>query len=261
MSGGMIMKIDFHVHQPGRLGDGNYPYRSEDYIKFMDKHGIDISVMLTIDGFWQDPVACNDYLSEWCVSFPDRLVPFCTVDPRKVGADKEVERCVTKLGMRGVKFHNWLQGFSPLETFMAPICEAAEALGIPLFFHDGTPPYSSPLQIAELAARHPKLKVILGHAGLHDLWPEAIAAGRRHHNVYLCMCATPPFAMEQIVAQVPLEQIVFGTDGGLFHTAEQPYVDYRFREFDALEIPMTVKDRILGSNALRLLGRPVEERR
>lgn len=249
------MKIDFHVHQPGRLGDGSYPYRSEDYIEFMDKQAIDISVMLTIDGFWQDPRACNDYLAEWCAPFPDRLVPFCTVDPRKAGADKEVERCVAELGMRGVKFHNWLQGFSPLESFMAPVCEAAADLGIPLFFHDGTPPYSSSLQIAELAVRHPKLKVVLGHAGLHDLWPEAIAAGRRHRNVYLCMCATPPFAMEKIVEQVPLEQIVFGTDGGLFHTAEQPYVDYRFREFDALDIPPAAKERILGSNALRLLGR------
>ncbi|MFC5650577.1 amidohydrolase family protein [Paenibacillus solisilvae] len=250
------MKVDFHVHQPGRLEDGTYPYQAEEYIDFMDKQEIDISVMLTIDGFWQDPVACNDYLAEWCAPFPARLVPFCTVDPRKPGADREVERCVNQLGMRGVKFHNWLQGFSPLEAFMAPVCEVASDLGIPLFFHDGTPPYSSSLQIAELAVRHPRLNVILGHAGLHDLWPEAIAAGRRHSNVYLCMCATPPFAMEQIVGQVPLQQIIFGTDGGLFHEAEQPYVDYRFRELGALEIPQASKEQILGPNALRLLGRP-----
>jgi predicted TIM-barrel fold metal-dependent hydrolase len=251
------MKVDFHVHQPGRLGDGTYPYKAADYVAFMDKQGIDISVMLTIDGFWQDPVACNDYLAEWCAPFPERLVSFCTVDPRRPRAAAEVERCVTQLGMRGVKFHNWLQGFSPLEGFMEPVCRVAAELGIPLFFHDGTPPYSSSLQIAQLAKRHPDLKVVLGHAGLHDLWQEAITAGQRHRNVYLCMCATPPFAMEQIVAEVPLEQIVFGTDGGLFHTAQQPYVDYRFREFDALEIPQAAKNQILGPNALRLLGKSV----
>jgi predicted TIM-barrel fold metal-dependent hydrolase len=61
--------------------------------------------------------------------------------------------------------------------------------------------------------------------------------------------------MEQIVAEVPLEQIIFGTDGGLFNTARQPYVDYRFREFDALEIPQSAKLQILGPNALRLLGK------
>jgi len=248
------MKIDFHVHQPARRGDGTYPYDAADYIAFMDKQAIDISVMLTIDGFWQDPIACNDYLAEWCSPYPERLVPYCTVDPRRPEAVSEMKRCVTQLGMRGVKFHNWLQGFSPLEGFMAPVCEAAIDLGIPLFFHDGTPPYASSLQIAHLAVRYPELKVVLGHGGLHDLWPEAIAAGRRHRNVYLCMCATPPFAMEQIVAEVPLEQIVFGTDGGLFHTSEQPYVDYRFREFDALEIPPEAKVQILGANALKLLG-------
>lgn len=253
------MKVDFHVHQPSRRADGTYPYTAADYVSFMDEHFIDISVILTFDGFWQDAKVCNDYLAEWCSPFPDRLVPYCTVDPRKPGAAEEVERCVTLLGMRGVKFHNWLQGFSPLEDFMSPVCEVAAKLFIPLFFHDGTPPYSSSLQIAQLAMRYPDLKVVLGHGGLHDLWPEAIAAGRRHQNVFICMCATPPFAMEQIVAQVPLEQIVFGTDGGLFHTAVQPYVDYRFREMDALDIPQTAKEQILGSNALRLLGKSGKE--
>lgn len=248
------MKIDFHVHQPARRSDGTYPFSAAEYVSYMDELSIDLSVMLTIDGFWQDPVACNEYLAEWCAPNRDRLIPFCTVDPRKPGAAAEVKRCVTELGMKGVKLHNWLQGFSPLESFMAPVCEMAADLGVPILFHDGTPPYASSLQIAELAVRHPKLKVLLGHAGLHDLWPEAIAAGKRHRNVYLCMCSTPPFAMEQIVAEVPLEQIVFGTDGGLFDKAHQPYVDYRFREFDMLEISDEAKQQILGPNAIKLLG-------
>jgi hypothetical protein len=255
------MKIDFHVHQPAFGPDGAYPYQASEYLIWMDALGIDISVMLTIDGFWHDPAACNDRLAEWCSPHPDRLIPYCTVDPCRPGAVRELERCVTELGMRGVKFHNWLQGFSPLERFMEPVCEAAAALGVPLFFHDGTPPYASSLQIAVLAARHPNAKFVLGHGGLHDLWPEAIAAGRRHPNVYVCMCATPPFAMEQIVRHVPLERIVFGTDGGLYHEAVQPYVKYRFREFEALNIPEEAKRAILGDNAMRLLGLPTERRR
>ncbi|MDQ0920250.1 amidohydrolase family protein [Paenibacillus sp. V4I5] len=253
------MKIDFHVHQPARREDGTYPFSAAEYVAYMNELSIDISVIFTIDGFWQNAKACNDYLADWCSPFPDRFVPFCTVDPRRKGAADEVYRCVTELGMRGVKLHNWLQGFSPLESFMAPVCEIASELGIPILFHDGTPPYASSLQIAELAVRHPKLKVLLGHAGLHDLWPEAIAAGKRHRNVYLCMCSTPPFAMEQIVAEVPLTQIVFGTDGGLFHKPQQPYVDYRFREFDLLDIPEEAKSQILGPNALRLLGMDKKE--
>jgi hypothetical protein len=248
------MKVDCHVHQPARREDGTYPYLAKEYVAFMDELEIDISVIFTIDGFWQDPCACNDFLADWCAGYPDRLVPFCTVDPRKKNAALEVERCVEQLGMRGIKLHNWLQGFSPLEPFMAPVCETAQRLGIPMIFHDGTPPYSSSLQIARLAAEYPELKVILGHAGLHDLWPEAIAAGRRNRNVYLCMCATPPFAMERIVDEVPTEQIVFGSDGGLFHTVDQPYVDYRFREFEELDISPEVKAAILGDNARKLLG-------
>jgi predicted TIM-barrel fold metal-dependent hydrolase len=250
-----MSRIDFHVHQPALRADGSYPYGAADYVALMDGLSIQISVIFTIDGFWQNPQQCNDRLAEWCAPFPDRFVPFCTVDPRRPEAADEMERCVSELGMRGVKLHNWLQGFSPLEGFMAPICEKAVELGIPLFFHDGTPPYATSLQIAQLAARYPKLKVILGHAGLHDLWPEAIKAAKRYKNVYLCLCSTPPFAMERIVEEVAIGQIVFGTDGGLFHSAQQPYVGYRFREFEELEIPRDAKERILGSNALRLLGR------
>jgi hypothetical protein len=68
------------------------------------------------------------------------------------------------------------------------------------------------------------------------------------------MCATPPFAMERIAAEVPLERLLFGTDGGLFGTAEQPYVHYRFREFEELDVPEDAKAQILGANALRILG-------
>jgi predicted TIM-barrel fold metal-dependent hydrolase len=48
---------------------------------------------------------------------------------------------------------------------------------------------SSPLQIAAFAARHPKVTVILGHGGLHDLWKEAIVAADRTANLYLAALA------------------------------------------------------------------------
>ena len=117
--------------------------------------------------------------------------------------------------MRGVKLHPWLQGFPAHEPGLDPVCEAAAALGIPILFHDGTPPFSTPLQLATLARRHPATTIVLGHGGLHDLWREAVAAVQTTSNVHLCMCATPLYAMRAIVARCPLDRLLFGTDAGL----------------------------------------------
>ena len=87
--------------------------------------------------------------------------------------------------------------------------------GVPVLFHDGTPPFSTPLQLASLARRQPDTTVVLGHGGLQDLWREAIAAVETTSNVHLCMCGTPPYAMRAIVSRCPLDRLLFGTDAGL----------------------------------------------
>ena len=181
----------------------------------MDELGVDVSVVFTYDGLLRPTPEANDSLARFVAAAPERMVAFATVDPRDPGAGAEVERCVREHGMRGVKLHPWLQGFSAHEPGLQDLCEAAAELGLPILFHDGTPPFSTPLQLATLARRHPRTTVILGHGGLHDLWREAIAAVATTDNVHLCMCATPGYAMRAIVARCPLERLLFGTDAGL----------------------------------------------
>jgi predicted TIM-barrel fold metal-dependent hydrolase len=248
------VRVDFHVHQPSA---GAYP--AEAYLALMDAHGIDVSVVFTYEGLISEPERNNDSLAAWCEGHRDRLVPFCTVNPRSRAAADEVRRCADKYDVRGVKLHPWLQAFSPLDPALDPVCRTASELGLPMLFHDGTPPFSTPLQVAHVAARHPGLTVVLGHGGLHDMTDDAIAAARRHPNVVICMCSLAAGFMEQIVAAAPLDQLVFGTDGGLFATAEQPYVGYRFRELECLELAPAKLERILSRNPARLLGLEVPE--
>jgi predicted TIM-barrel fold metal-dependent hydrolase len=166
----------------------------------------------------------------------------------------EIERCVREHGMRGVKLHPWLQGFSAHEPGLQHVCEAAGALGIPILFHDGTPPFSTPLQLAVLARRHPETQIVLGHGGLHDLWREAIAAVLSAPNVHLCMSGTPGYAMRAIVARCPLERLLFGTDAGLRPEPLQRYAVLRVRQLDELGLDEEQREAILVTNPRRLLA-------
>lgn len=242
--------IDFHVHQPRGA-----TYGPMDYVGVMDELGVDVSVVFTYEGLLRPSRAANDSLAAFVAAAPERLVAFTTVDPRDPRAAGEVERCVTEHGMRGIKLHPWLQGFSAHEPGLDPLCARAAALGIPVLFHDGTPPFSTPLQLATLARRHPETTVVLGHGGLHDLWREAVAAVQTTANVHLCMCATPLYAMQAIVARCPLARLLFGTDAGLRPEPLPRYVALRVRQLDELGLSAAERAAILDDNPRRLLGK------
>ena len=156
--------------------------------------------------------------------------------------------------MRGIKLHPWLQGFSSHEPGLDAVCVAAARHGVPILFHDGTPPFSTPLQLASLARRHPETAIVLGHGGLHDLWREAIAAVDQSDNVHLCMCGTPGYAMRRIVARCPVEKLLFGTDGGLRPEPMPRYAVLRVRQLDELGLDDAQRKAILVDNPRRLLA-------
>jgi predicted TIM-barrel fold metal-dependent hydrolase len=240
--------IDFHVHQPRAEA-----YAALELVDGMDTVGVDVSVVFTYEGLLHPSPAANDSLAAFVAPRPDRLIAFATVDPRAADAATEIERCVTRLGMRGIKLHPWLQGFSSHEPGLDPICETAARLAVPVLFHDGTPPFSTPLQLASLAQRHPETTIVLGHGGLHDLWREAIAAVQTTPNVHLCMCGAPGYAMRRIVAECPIDRLLFGTDGGLRPEPIPRYAVLRIRQLDELGLDPAQRSAILVDNPRRLL--------
>jgi predicted TIM-barrel fold metal-dependent hydrolase len=240
--------IDFHVHQPAGAA-----YEAPAYVALMDELAIDRSVVFTFDGLRGQ--RDNAALARFVDAAPERLVGFATVDPRAADAADDLAHALDAYSLRGVKLHPWLQGFSPHERSLDPICEVAAERDAPVLFHDGTPPYSAPLQIAVLARRHPRTQIVLGHGGLHDLWREAAAAAELP-NVHVCLCATPPYAMRRLAERVPLERLLFGTDGGLLPTPRQPYVGLRVRQIRELGLTRAQLDAILDENPRRLLRLP-----
>ncbi|MFI5731142.1 amidohydrolase family protein [Kribbella sp. NPDC051587] len=251
--------IDFHTHTPAwetATWLGGAAFGADEFVTFMDSAGIEQAVVLSHDGLFDPTPESNDRLAEFVNQYPDRLTGFGTVAVRRKTAVQEAERMVGELGLRGLKLHPWLQGFSMHERSLDPICEVITAVGGVLLSHDGTPPYSTAGQIAALARRHPKLRVVLGHGGLHDLWRESLAMTQETENLYLCLCGTPPYAARRILAEAPPHKVLFGTDAGLSEKASQDYAVARVKEIDGWGITDAQRQAMLIDNPRRLLDKP-----
>ena len=119
-----------------------------------------------------------------------------------------------------------------------------------LFFHDGTPPYTESLAIAETARLFPELTVVLGHSGLNDLWNEAKLAALRYPNIWLCTCGCPYWGLKEIVGALEGERVLFGSD---YPLADVRDTRDRIRRVELLPFAQSVLDKVLYQNAQRFL--------
>jgi aminocarboxymuconate-semialdehyde decarboxylase len=169
-------------------------------LKDMDRMGIDIQAVSPAPHqtyYWTDPGmgaelarAVNERLAEIVAQHPERFVALGTVPLQDVSlALAELEHCVRKLGMRGVEINPSVRGMDltdaklNLEAFFA----AVQKLDVVIFMHPigfthgerlvnhyFSNVIGNPLETTVAAShlifdgvmeRHPKLKVVLPHAG------------------------------------------------------------------------------------------------
>lgn len=193
----------------------------------------------------------NDHMAELQTRFGRSFVALATLHPR--GGDesaRELERAVRELGLRGLKIHGWLQPVSCVDPCLEPIFETANLLELPVLFHDGTPPFTSSLQIGWLAERYPRCRMILGHGGLKDLAITAAQCVRRYPNVYLQTCATTLLSLRRALEITGPEKILYGSDAGF---ADPKWIDYNLRKIRKWNLAPWIESRILGENAARLI--------
>lgn len=248
----MTRIIDFHTHLDERWLHVKAASPA-DMIAALDRHGVEIACVFTIMGFYEDCRAHNDALLERANFRPDRLIPFVTVDP-KVGAAAvdELERCLENPRFRGVKFHPWLQAFasSMLQDTMRQILRVAGRYQVPVLFHDGTPPYSTTYQIAELARWAPETTIVLGHAGSADYVDPAAQLIRDLPNLYGNYCGSRPGDLLHLVATGGAHKIIFGSD---FGAGTWKLLPERIDNVLEAGLSQADTDRVLYGNAAKLL--------
>ena len=137
-----------------------------------------------------------------------------------------------------------------------PIIARATELKAVVFQHTwvkitgNLPGESTPMELAELAARHPQATLICGHSG--GDWEIGLRAIRSHKNVYADLGGGDPTAgfTEMAVRELGAERVLYGSDVG-----GRSFASQLAKVFGA-DVSESDKRLVLGENLRRIL-RPI----
>jgi predicted TIM-barrel fold metal-dependent hydrolase len=193
----------------------------------------------------------NDEMLRAVRAHPDRAFGFVYLNPTHTQASlDELNRHVGDGPMVGVKLWVALRCNAPE---LDPIIAHAAELRAVVLQHTwikitgNLPGESTPMDLAELARRHPQATLICGHTG--GDWETGIRVIRPHTNVYADLSGGDPTAgfTEAAVRELGAERVIYGSDAGGRSFASQ------LAKVHGADIPDGARRLILGDNLRRLL--------
>jgi predicted TIM-barrel fold metal-dependent hydrolase len=196
------------------IGDGRHATLSaDDLVDRLDELGVEAAVI-------GPPDRCiavynregNELVRTACVRHPGRLIGFASVNPwYGDGAVEELRRAAAA-GLAGLILHPPRQGFILVDDVANAVLEVAGELGLPVYVGTGTPAYSLPLQLTEVARRFPQLRFLMGHMGHSDFWIDSIPAAEAAPNIFAEISYKQPHVIAAAVATLGAERVVYGSD-------------------------------------------------
>lgn len=239
----MAMIIDAHNHAGPRYGAGQ---TGEELVAKLDQTGVEKAVIFPfVEGTFT-----NDVIHEYAVQYPERLIPFCAVNPWDADrAVSELRRCVERLGFKGVKLHPTIHGYHLADHGLVdPVFEAARELRIPVICHGASDLFNTPIEFAEMARTFPEVPLLMAHMGFFWSVEQAIEMSRSLPNLYLETSRAPIFEIAKAVKELGPEKVIWGTDS--------PFVDYEweFKKMVRAADSQEGYEWIVGGNMARILG-------
>lgn len=246
---------DLHCHLSGVRGD-TPEQRMSELLRYADRMGVERLVVYMGIRWSQDPTPeelrqQNDDVLQAISHWHDRAFGFVYLSAKYVEASlDELDRCVANGPMVGVKL--WVAKKCDDEQ-IDPIIRRATELNAVIFQHtwlkaDGNlPGESTPMELAEMAKRHPKAKLICGHTG--GDWELGIRAIRDQKHVPIGIGGSDPTAgfVEMAVRELGAERVIYGSDIGGRSFASQ------LAKVQGATVSERDKRLILGENLKRLL--------
>jgi predicted TIM-barrel fold metal-dependent hydrolase len=208
----------------------------------------------------------NDEIAEIVKRWPAQFAGFGSVDPHKGrAAVREVERCASELGFRGLKLHPSVQEFAMNEARYWPLWEKCQELGLVLLVHAGVTAvgkgfpggggvrhaYARPIPyMDDVGAMFPGLRIIMAHPA-RPWVDEQLEVIVHKPNMFMDLSGWMPQYFEPLVVQyantIARDKVLFGSDYPMD-------VERWVREFGDLPIKHEARRRIMFDNANELLG-------
>jgi len=260
----------------------------------MDAAGIEITLLSTNDPgpewFGDDGPGVaqliHDSLAAVIAKHPTRFRGLCTLplQNEKAAAD-ELDRCVRKLGFKGILLYTNLAGAWCDEPQFRWLYSRAEELGVPILLHPAKPltteqvkgyeltstlgnMFENTIAIARIIAsglldKHPRLKLVCPHLG--GTLP--YICGRMDHQLTVLkrgpqnLARKPSEYLRSIYMDIvsPLPEamrfaIDFSGDDRLLYSSDHPWVQPQeiLEHLRSLNLPTASEAKILGGNAREL---------
>jgi predicted TIM-barrel fold metal-dependent hydrolase len=233
--------VDIHTHIWGDRTDRDM----ETLTRMMDRFDLAwIGVSALVGG--QQPTqndvrSGNDAVASFKRRDPDRVEPFCYLNPRHgTAALDELRRCVDELGFGFIKL--WVSAHAD-DPCVFPIIERAIDAGIAVLQHafckaTGLLEYeSNPVNVANLARRYPEARIIMAHMGADFTY--GCNAIRDCPNVWTDMCGSycETGMIDYALRTLGAERILFGTDA--------PGASFLNNMHKVLDTPLTAEQKRL----------------
>ena len=204
--------VDAHVHL-GRDADG-HELDPDGLMADLERWGVGAAVCFPADEPGPDGqfAAANASILAAAGRAPERIIPFCRVDPTALGALDAVARAAAA-GARGLKLHPVAQRFRPESDEAVAVVRDAAARGWPVVIHAGFGARPLAAAIGAVVEAVPDARLVLAHGGRGDA--RAIAA--RLGEWPSVMLDTSLAALADL-AMLPPSRLVFGSD--------RPYGDH-----------------------------------
>ena len=228
----------------------------------------------------------NDFIGGVARGHPTRFFGLAVLPLQEMAeALVELDRCVSRLGMKGILLYSNLNGKFPDEAQFRPLFARAEELDIPVLLHPAYPTTFAATSGYQMAAglglmfdttialtriilaglldEHPRLKLVCPHVG--GALPYLI--GRVDHQTMVLrrgaekIKKAPSEYLKQVWLDIvsPLAMTIkYGYDfvgaDRLLYSSDHPWVDPQLivNNLQSLKLPRAEEEKIFGGNARRL---------
>jgi uncharacterized protein len=188
--------------------------------------------------------ADNDLVAEICGETAGRLVPFFTGNPH-AAPDRYADVAVK---FSGLELSPAVHGVAFTAPANVALVEIAARHSQPVYTVPVARPGCGAPDLAKLAGEFPSVTFVLGHCGYLGIDLYSIKAIEDAANIVAetsgCYTAIAGIAVERLGAG----RVLFGTDYPMQHPAVE------LAKMAALDLDQASRERVMGQNAVRLLG-------